>query len=165
VNVSVKGTGGLAAPIKLPDIHLTNLGQGPEGITARELTKKVLSEITSAVAQRAGNVIAEGAVDSATKAATKAGIDTVERAITKGVDHLFQKDERVIPPQGALRAARLHCLARYQDFTRAAARESRVPPSPALSSGLNAIDVIRPQSKESIAESASANYGRSFFWR
>jgi uncharacterized protein involved in outer membrane biogenesis len=91
VNVSVKGTGGLAAPITLPDIHLTNLGQGPEGITAAELTKKVLSEITSAVAQHASNVITEGAVDSATKVATKAAIDIVEKAITKGVAHLFKK--------------------------------------------------------------------------
>jgi hypothetical protein len=91
VNVSVKGTGGLAVPITLPDIHLTNLGQGPEGITARELTKIVLSEITSAAAQRAGNVLTKGAVDPDTKAATNAAIDTVEKAITKGVAHLFKK--------------------------------------------------------------------------
>ena len=89
VSVSVKGTGGLAAPITLPDIHLTNLGQGPEGITASELTKKVLSEITSAVAQHAGNVITKGAVDSRTRAATKATIDTVEK-LTKGVTDLFR---------------------------------------------------------------------------
>jgi len=81
VSVSVKGTGGLAAPITLPDIHLTNLGQGPEGITASELTKKVLSEITSAVGQHAGN--------SRTRAATKTTIDTVEK-LTKGVTDLFR---------------------------------------------------------------------------
>jgi len=86
VSVSVKGTGGLAAPITLPDIHLTNLGQGPEGITASELTQKVLSEITSAVAQHAGN--------SRTRAATKAAIDTVEKA-SKGVTDLFKK--RIAP--------------------------------------------------------------------
>jgi len=89
VSVSVKGTGGLAAPITLPDIHLTNLGQGPEGITASELTKKVLSEITNSVARHAGNVITNGAVDSRTRAATKAAIDTVEKA-TKGVTDLFR---------------------------------------------------------------------------
>jgi hypothetical protein len=90
VNLSVRGTGGLAVPITLPDIHLTNLGQDPEGITARELTKIVLAEITSAVAQRAGNVITKGVVDPDTKAATKAAIDTVEKAVTKGVAHLFK---------------------------------------------------------------------------
>jgi hypothetical protein len=89
VSVSVKGTGGLAAPITLPDIHLTNLGQGPEGITASELTKKVLSEITNSVARHAGNVITNGAVDSRTRAATKTAIDTVEKA-TKGVTDLFR---------------------------------------------------------------------------
>ena len=94
VSVSVKGTGGLAAPITLPDIHLTNLGQGPEGITASELTKKVLSEITDSVARHAGNVITNGAVDSRARAATKAAIDTVEKA-TKGVTDLFKK--RVAP--------------------------------------------------------------------
>jgi hypothetical protein len=92
VSVSVKGTGGLAAPITLPDIHLTNLGQGPEGITAAELTKKVLSEITSAVAQNAGNVITKGAVDSHTKAATKATIDTIEKA-TKSVTDFFKMNK------------------------------------------------------------------------
>ena len=92
VNVSVKGTGGLAVPITLPDIHLTNLGQGPEGITAAELTKKVLSEITSAVTQNVISHIGKGAVDySATKAATKAAIDTVEK-VTKGVTDLFKKN-------------------------------------------------------------------------
>jgi uncharacterized protein involved in outer membrane biogenesis len=90
VNVSVKGTGGLSAPITLPDIHLTNLGQGPEGITAAELTKKVLYEITSAAAQHASNVITEGPWDSATKVAMKATINIVEKAITEGVAHLFK---------------------------------------------------------------------------
>jgi hypothetical protein len=65
---------------------------GPEGITAAELTKKVLSEITSAVAQRVRNVITKGTVDSPTKAATKAAIDTVEKA-TKSVTDLFKKNK------------------------------------------------------------------------
>jgi hypothetical protein len=33
------------AMVPLPQIHLTNLGNGPEGITAEELTSKVLTEI------------------------------------------------------------------------------------------------------------------------
>jgi hypothetical protein len=93
VNVSLKGSGGFAAPITLPDIHLTNLGQGPEGITAGDLTKKIISEITRSVAQHAGNVITDigkGAVDSATKAATKTASESVEKA-TKGVSDLFKK--------------------------------------------------------------------------
>ena len=92
VNVSVKGIGGLAAPITLPDIHLTNLGQGPEGITGAELTKKVLSEITDAVARHTGNVLARGAVDPRTKAAKKAAIDTLEK-VARGVADLFKRND------------------------------------------------------------------------
>ncbi len=36
------------ATLPLPDIHLTALGTGPDGITAGDLTKKVLSEVTTA---------------------------------------------------------------------------------------------------------------------
>lgn len=36
------------ATLPLPDIHFTDLGKGPEGITAGDLIKKVLGEITTA---------------------------------------------------------------------------------------------------------------------
>lgn len=89
LNVSLKGTGGFAAPIPLPDIHFTNLGQGPEGITAAELTKKILTEVTASVAKNAAGAITEigkGALDSATKTAT----ESVNKA-TKGIGDLFKK--------------------------------------------------------------------------
>lgn len=89
LNISIKGTGGFAAPIPLPDIHFTNLGQGPEGITAAELTKKVFTELTASVAKNAAGAIADigkGAVDSATKTAA----DSMNKA-TKGITDLFKK--------------------------------------------------------------------------
>ncbi len=47
------------ATLPLPDIHFTNLGTGPDGITAGDLVKKVLGEITTAtgkaVVAEAGN--------------------------------------------------------------------------------------------------------------
>ena len=89
VNVSLKGTGGFAAPITLPDIHFTNLGQGPDGITAAELTKRVLGELSTDVAKAAGKVLSDvgkGAVDAAGKAVG----DSVGKA-TKGVTDLFKK--------------------------------------------------------------------------
>jgi hypothetical protein len=85
VRVSLKGTGGFAAPVPLPDIHFTNLGDGPDGITPADLTKKVISEITSgAVKAAAGAVtdIGKGAVNEATKDVGKA---------TKGITDLFKK--------------------------------------------------------------------------
>ena len=89
VKVSLKGTGGFAAPITLPEIHLTNLGQGPEGITPGELIKQVVTIVTESVVKNAASAIADigkGAADTATKAASGA----VDKA-TKGIGDLFKK--------------------------------------------------------------------------
>ena len=92
VNVSVKGTGGAAAPIILPDIHLSNLGQGPEGITPGELTKKIISEVTTEVAKASVKVVADiskGAVKAAGDVG-KGATDAAGKAV-KGVTDLFKK--------------------------------------------------------------------------
>jgi len=91
VKVALKGTGGFAAPVPLPDIHFTNLGQGPDGITPAELTQKVIKQVTEgAVKAAAGAVtdIGKGVLDSAGKRATEG----VERA-TKGIPDLFKKKQ------------------------------------------------------------------------
>lgn len=46
VNYTVPGVG-LTVPIALPEIKLTDLGKGPEGITGAELTKVALSKLTA----------------------------------------------------------------------------------------------------------------------
>lgn len=89
VNLSIKGTGGLAAPVTIPDIHFTNLGQGAEGITAAELTQRVLQEVTDSVMQYAvskASDLGKEALDSAGKNAT----DAAGKA-TKSVTDLFKK--------------------------------------------------------------------------
>ena len=89
VIVSLKGAGGFSAPITLPEIHLTNLGSGPEGITPGELTKKVVTVVTESVVKNAANAIADigkGAADTATKAASGA----VEK-VSKGLLDPFKK--------------------------------------------------------------------------
>ena len=96
VNVSLKGTGGFAAPITIPDIHLTSLGQSPDGITAAELTRKVLAEVSSDVARAAVKVVGDigkGAVDAASNAAGNAGKTATESVgkATKSVTDLFKK--------------------------------------------------------------------------
>ena len=48
VHASLTGMGGKELTLTLPPIHFTNLGTGPDGITATELTQRVLSEITTA---------------------------------------------------------------------------------------------------------------------
>lgn len=77
-----------ALNLTLPDIELANLGQGPEGITAGELTRQLLSVITTktlaAVTEsvaRAGKVVLEGAADAATDAA-RAAAGTASKAIS-----------------------------------------------------------------------------------
>lgn len=92
VKVSVKGTGGAAAPIILPDIHLTNLGQGPEGITPGELTKKIISQVSADVAKSAASVVADlgkGAVKAVGEAG-KGATDAAGKAV-KGVTDIFKK--------------------------------------------------------------------------
>ena len=65
VNVSVTGLGGGAATIPLPDIHLKDLGAGPEGITAGELVKRVLEAIEKGAMQAAsGSVVDVGGMGS-----------------------------------------------------------------------------------------------------
>jgi len=89
VKVSLKGTGGFAAPVPLPDIRFTNLGQGPDGITPAELTQKVIAEVTAdAVKAAAGAVtdIGKGALESAGKGAT----ESVEKT-TKSITDIFKK--------------------------------------------------------------------------
>jgi uncharacterized protein involved in outer membrane biogenesis len=48
VHVSLTGFGGKEMTLPLPDIHLTNLGTGSDGLTATDLTRAVLQAITSA---------------------------------------------------------------------------------------------------------------------
>ena len=67
VQVFINGAGvSKSQEITLPDIHLTNLGAGGEGITAADLTRRVLSAISSAtietVVQTAANFDKNSAV-------------------------------------------------------------------------------------------------------
>jgi uncharacterized protein involved in outer membrane biogenesis len=48
VHVSLTGLGGREMTLPLPDIHLTDLGKGTDGLTATDLTRAVLQAVTSA---------------------------------------------------------------------------------------------------------------------
>ena len=89
--------------LTLPDIELSNLGQGPEGITAGELTRQLIRQITTrtlaavgSAAASAGKAIVEGAsglatdaAKSAAGAAEKAAGDAAGKAL-KGVGDLLK---------------------------------------------------------------------------
>jgi uncharacterized protein involved in outer membrane biogenesis len=84
--------GGASGAVTIPDIHLSNLGQGENGITAAELAEKVVSVLLQntlqAVTQQAGNVgkvLTEGIKGGGTGA-----VQNIEKA-TKGIGDIFKK--------------------------------------------------------------------------
>jgi hypothetical protein len=85
VHVSLTGVGGKETILPLPDIHLTNLGQGNAGITATDLTRRVLGAITTATVK----VVASATTDIG-KSAGKAVGEGMNK-ITPGIGGLFKK--------------------------------------------------------------------------
>ena len=53
MHVGAIGVG--ATPVVIPEIRLSNLGQGPEGITPAELSKLALNAIIEAASKAAAN--------------------------------------------------------------------------------------------------------------
>ena len=78
--------------LTLPDVHLTDLGKGAEGITAADLTRQVLKALTTATVKAVA-----GAATDLGKGAEKVGMDLGKSAnsnlinITHGLGGLFKK--------------------------------------------------------------------------
>ena len=72
-------------PLPLPDIHLTDLGKGPEGVTATELTRQVLSEVVSAALKAVENSATN--LGKVTGKTVEAGVNK----ITTGIGGLINK--------------------------------------------------------------------------
>jgi uncharacterized protein involved in outer membrane biogenesis len=92
VHVSVTALGGQSATIPLPDIHLQNLGKGPDGITPGELAKLVLEAVEKGATQAAAGTVSDigkGAIYF-TKDPNKAGSNAVD-SVTKGLGNFFKK--------------------------------------------------------------------------
>ena len=82
MKVALTLLGGRSVTVPLPDIHLQNMGQGPEGITTADLLRQVFAAIESS------------AVKSAATATENAGTEAVKSAaeqVKKGVGSLFKK--------------------------------------------------------------------------
>jgi hypothetical protein len=88
IHVSVTALGGRSATVPLPEIHFTDLGKGPDGITAAELARKVLAEIERDSVQAASGAVADLSKQAAGMPKTATG--TVEK-VTKGIGSLFKK--------------------------------------------------------------------------
>lgn len=90
--VSVTGMGGKTIPVALPEIHLSNLGTGPDGITPAELTKVVLSEIEREAVKAADSAVADLGKNATgvTKDVGKSVGDNADK-IGKSIGNLFKK--------------------------------------------------------------------------
>lgn len=92
IDMSTSLLGGKSASVPLPDIHLENLGTGPDGITPGDLTEKVfqavLASTTRAVAERLANLGKN--VTGTVKDAGQGAAGTVDKA-AKGIGDLFKK--------------------------------------------------------------------------
>lgn len=92
VHVSLTGMVSKEMTLPLPDIHLTNLGRGGDGLTPTDLTRAVMSAITSATIK----AVASAATDAG-KGLGSLGMDAGKSAgtnvdkITKGIRGLFGK--------------------------------------------------------------------------
>lgn len=92
IHVSVTALGGQSATLALPEIHLQDLGKGPEGITAAELTKRIFEEIERKAAQASADTVSDmgkGALYMA-KDLAKGGTNTPEK-VTKSLGDLFKR--------------------------------------------------------------------------
>jgi hypothetical protein len=92
VNVGLTRLGGRTVTVSLPDIHLTDLGKGPEGITGAELTKVVLSALEKSAIKAADTAVTDlgkGATELA-KDLGKSSTGAVGK-ITKSLGDLFKK--------------------------------------------------------------------------
>jgi hypothetical protein len=92
IHVSVTALVGQSATVPLPEIHLQNLGSGPEGITGAELTRKVLEEIERSAVQASAPAVSDmgkGALYMS-KDLVKGNTNAVEK-VTKGLGDLFKK--------------------------------------------------------------------------
>jgi len=94
VNVTIKELGGDTKTVILPDIKMTDLGTGPDGVTAAELTQLILKEITEktlkAVMESGGDLNKIG--ESALQQLNASGNQDTEKAV-RGVLDMFKKKE------------------------------------------------------------------------
>jgi hypothetical protein len=92
IHVSVTVLNGGTATVPLPDIHLKDLGTGPDGITPEDLAIKVMGEIEQGTVKAAAGAvsdIAKGALYIA-KDPRSAGSNAVQ-SVTKGLGNLLKK--------------------------------------------------------------------------
>ena len=92
IHITVTALGENSATAKLPDIHLQDLGKGPDGITPSELATLVLGAIEKAAAEASSGAIADiakGGIHISGDTG-KSSTNSLEKT-AKGLEDLFKK--------------------------------------------------------------------------
>jgi hypothetical protein len=92
VHVSVTALGGRSATVTIPEIHLQDLGKGPDGITAAELTQRILEAIERDAAQASSGTISNLGNQALSMAREMAngGTNSLQN-VTKSLGGFFKK--------------------------------------------------------------------------
>ena len=91
VHVYLTDRGGKEMTLSLPPIHLTDLGQNADGITAPELTRSVLDAILTATMKAVSNAGLRKGAESLIKETGKKAGPGVSNIITQGLGNLLGK--------------------------------------------------------------------------
>jgi uncharacterized protein involved in outer membrane biogenesis len=92
VQLSTSLLGGRATMVQLPDIRLSGLGTGPDGITGAELTQRAIRAITDAAKEAVQGALAREAQERLTKAVgTNIPSAGQLREATRGLGDLLKK--------------------------------------------------------------------------
>ena len=92
VHVAVTALGGGTATVALPDIHLRDLGTGPDGITPEDLTIKIIGAIEQGTVKAAAGAVADIAKGAVYMAKDVGGVGSnAVQSVTKGIGNLFKK--------------------------------------------------------------------------
>ncbi len=94
INLSLTLLGGQSATIPLPDIKLSNLGQGADGITPAEVIKVVMAEVMTKTTTAVTGFISGGgkALLDGAKGVGGTAVDAA-KGVTKGLGDMFKKKE------------------------------------------------------------------------
>lgn len=92
IHVSLTALGGQSATVALPEVHLTNLGQGPDGITAAELTTRVIQAIEKEAVKASSSAVSDLAKQASglTKDLNKTATGAADK-LGQGIDGLLKK--------------------------------------------------------------------------
>ncbi len=92
IHLSMAGLGGKSTTVPLPEIHLTDLGKSSGGITAADLTRRVLEAITESATKAASGALTDIGKNAAglTKETGKSATEAAGKII-KDIGNPFKK--------------------------------------------------------------------------